>query len=413
MKDGTIVLVVDGRDTLWMSRDEQLTWSNPGGDIKGIHAGVVELKNGDIMAFSRGGGEAYETLPKSISSDGGKTFTYEETELHQIAGNQRLALLRLKEGPLFYAGFADTGIMITDASGTEREIHGLYTAISLDEGKTWPYKRIVSDDGPGKIAECMSGGLFVMSGSNAEYKGYLSVCQSADGLVHLISSQQHYAFNLKWLMTASPALRYPEVPLQPVVETFSGPDKFDADGWVPYHSYIGKFTGHGSYSITSLSHLNGINRIVGKGSFEINAKIDNIHYYDPGPRVSEGMAIRIFNNRARVLHFALKQNAILLDYNDLEPDEKSAKPERPGEWLHKGLVKLDSPPKSAKVRLIWNEDKKTMRVFYGINGAEPTEELPFDKKGVYFGRPLTESTSVYLLMSNGTMELDHFEIKAL
>ena len=40
---------------------------------------------------------------------------------------------------------------------------------------------------------------------NAEPKGYLSVCQAADGLIHLISSRQHYAFNLAWLKTPPPA----------------------------------------------------------------------------------------------------------------------------------------------------------------------------------------------------------------
>ena len=39
----------------------------------------------------------------------------------------------------------------------------------------------------------------MMSETNAEPRGYLSVCQTADGVIQLISSRQHYAFNLPWV----------------------------------------------------------------------------------------------------------------------------------------------------------------------------------------------------------------------
>lgn len=409
LRDNTIVLVVDGRRSLFMSRDEGLTWSNPGGDIRGIHAGVVELSDGRLLGFGRDDGES-GTLPKSISSDGGKTFTYEPTDLPPVAGNQRLTLVRLAEGPLLLAGFADTGIDITDASGTTREVHGLYTALSFDEGKTWVHRRPVTDDGPGKAVECMSGGLFTLSGRNAEFKGYLAVCQSADGLIHLISSQQHYAFNLTWLKTPAPPLRYPEVALTHIVETFSGPKTLDHGGWVDYHSYQGTFTGNGRYRIVAHSHLSGINTIIGKGSFELNVGVENIDYFDPGPRVSEGMVIRVFDNRARVLQCAFKENGVFLTYNDLQPGDLPGGSEKPGEWLRHGKVELDAPPKAVRARFTWNERMNRLRVFYGLNGAEPTQELTSAEHGIRFGRPLSESTCAYLLMSNGTMELDHFEV---
>ncbi len=40
--------------------------------------------------------------------------------------------------------------------------------------------------------------------SAAEPKGYLAACQGANGLIHLISSWNHYAFNLQWLETPMP-----------------------------------------------------------------------------------------------------------------------------------------------------------------------------------------------------------------
>ena len=48
-----------------------------------------------------------------------------------------------------------------------------------------------------------------MSAGSAEQWGYLSVCQTADGLVHLISSKNHYTFNLAWLKTPPPAIPLP------------------------------------------------------------------------------------------------------------------------------------------------------------------------------------------------------------
>ncbi|MHC4482988.1 MAG: hypothetical protein ACYSW4_05520 [Planctomycetota bacterium] len=48
--------------------------------------------------------------------------------------------------------------------------------------------------------------------------------------------------------------------------------------------------------------------------------------------------------------------------------------------------------------------------FCGLNGAEPITEIPLSKAGSYFGKPLTESTTIYILMSNGRIDIDHFEI---
>ncbi len=57
--------------------------------------------------------------------------------------------------------------------------------------------------GPGDQAE---------GGSGAESKGYLSVCQTADGIIHLISSAQHYAFNLAWLKSTVPSFEKLSLP---------------------------------------------------------------------------------------------------------------------------------------------------------------------------------------------------------
>jgi len=45
---------------------------------------------------------------------------------------------------------------------------------------------------------------FTLSKSSAERKGYMSVCQARDDLIHLVTSYNHYAFSLKWLETPPP-----------------------------------------------------------------------------------------------------------------------------------------------------------------------------------------------------------------
>ena len=77
----------------------------------------------------------------------------------------------------------------------------MFAALSFDEGETWPVRRLITDDGPGRPVEAMDGRIFTMSITNAEPAGYMSVCQTADGIINLISSRQHYAFNLEWLKT--------------------------------------------------------------------------------------------------------------------------------------------------------------------------------------------------------------------
>jgi hypothetical protein len=49
-----------------------------------------------------------------------------------------------------------------------------------------------------------------MSPIRSEPLGYLSVCQTQDGVVHLLSSINHYAFNLAWLKQGQP-----DAPLEP------------------------------------------------------------------------------------------------------------------------------------------------------------------------------------------------------
>jgi hypothetical protein len=210
-RGGALLLPCDGAPgslggtAIQLSYDNGQTWTDPGGTIAGIHAGVTQLRDGRLLAFGRGA-DIDGRMPMSHSSDMGKTWTYRASKFPPIGGGQRLVLLRLKEGPLFFASFASDPMKVTDDSGREREITGVFAALSYDEGETWPKCRLVSDDGPGRGIETLDGRPCELSHSSAETKGYLSVCQGANGLIHLISSRQHYAFNLKWVETPPPTI---------------------------------------------------------------------------------------------------------------------------------------------------------------------------------------------------------------
>ena len=213
-REGYLVLPCDaspsggGGTALHISRDGGATWTDPGGTIAGIHAAATQLTDGRLLAFGRGD-TIDGKMPQSISADMGKTWTYSPSIFSPIGGGQRLVLLRLKEGPLFLASFANEPITITDASGKERPVTGLFAAISYDDGKTWPRIRLITDDGPERQMQTTNGKSFTMSISSAEPRGYLSVCQGASGLIHLTSSWNHYAFNFKWLQTPPPSTSAP------------------------------------------------------------------------------------------------------------------------------------------------------------------------------------------------------------
>jgi hypothetical protein len=116
-------------------------------------------------------------------------------------------------------------------------------------------------------------------------------------------------------MTPPPPAEYPPVKVEQVVETFAGPEKFDANGWVDYHGYVGGFNGSGQYTIDSRAHHNGINRIIGQGSFELTFDFDNLHFYPVGDSVSEGLAIWIKDDRVRFLSLAVKEDHVFIEWN--------------------------------------------------------------------------------------------------
>jgi len=213
-----------GGTAIHISRDGGRTWVDPGAGrpspsfasgttgawIAGIHAGVVQLKDGSLMAFGRGN-NIDGRMPMSLSKDMGQTWTYTASEFPPISGGQRLVLRRLREGPILLVSFTDSskkepkGILLRDSSEKEHRVYGMFAALSFDEGKTWPCKRLVTAGGAAR--ELDGGGntrSFIMDDNHAEPRGYLAATQTPDGLIHLISSKQYYVFNLAWLKQCTP-----------------------------------------------------------------------------------------------------------------------------------------------------------------------------------------------------------------
>lgn len=216
----------EGGTALHISKDEGKSWEDEGkdipsefteggtgGTIAGIHAGVVQLLNGGFLAFGRGNSiknkEGLDRMPMSISGDQGKTWTYSASEFPPIDGGQRLVLLRLAEGPILFVSFTNhpyrlkngrKGMKFKNRNGEEYTGYGMFAALSFDEGKTWPVKKLLTD---GKTRYLDGGawtGLFVMNDTLAEPRGYLAATQSPDRVIHLLSSKNHYRFNLAWLL---------------------------------------------------------------------------------------------------------------------------------------------------------------------------------------------------------------------
>jgi hypothetical protein len=190
------------------------------GNIRGTHAAALQLADGSLMAFGRGR-PIDGLMPMSLSKDMGKTWEYSATEFPPVSGGQRTVLLRLREGPILHVTFTDTadyeqvivdkprprtlsekGILIKDAAGKERRVYGMFGAVSFDEGKTWPVKKLLTAGGP---VQKLNGEAwtqdFIMDDTHAEPLGYLAITQSPDNVIHLISSGLHYRFNLAWLKT--------------------------------------------------------------------------------------------------------------------------------------------------------------------------------------------------------------------
>lgn len=231
--DGAIILAGDagplgeGGSVIHISRDNGETWYDPGRNeptpvftdggrgawIAGIHAPIAELNDGRLLAFGRGD-NINGRMPKSISDDGGETWSYSSSDFEPIGGAQRAEMIRLSEGPLLFISFAkssesfdELGDKIENTNSYEDLTgSGMFAALSYDEGETWPVLKLVTPGDKRRVLKAPPnlrwGEEFsILDRDRAESRGYLTATQTPDGMIHVLSSGTHYAFNLAWLET--------------------------------------------------------------------------------------------------------------------------------------------------------------------------------------------------------------------
>ena len=224
--DGTLIQVCDADpggvagSVIHLSRDNGETWQRQGDpanftfaeggtgpNIAGIHAGVVPLRDGRLMAFGRGvkipDADGVPRMPVSFSSDMGQTWTYHASAFPPIGSGQRLVLMRLREGPILLVSFDNEPPLVPvdpkKAAVAPPRPRGMFASLSYDEGETWTAPKVLTDGSGTELEGGAWTGRFVLDAYHSEPKGYLAATQTPDGIIHLISSKNHYRFNLGWL----------------------------------------------------------------------------------------------------------------------------------------------------------------------------------------------------------------------
>ncbi|GEP42345.1 SUMF1/EgtB/PvdO family nonheme iron enzyme [Brevifollis gellanilyticus] len=226
LADGALVITNDMRQcSLVFSKDGGKSWDwndtekkpsdfRPGGKglrYPGIHAPIVQLKDGRIMAISRNDPEPDQAkfdfkTPISYSADLGKSWTYTASEFPAISSVQRATMIRLSEGGILVCSFTDQwsnwknrkGMTFKSMKG-EFTGYGMFAAVSFDEGKTWPVRKLITPGGKDHSINMIDRNMCVLNDTMAEPCGYLSSTQTRDGNIQLITSKNHYVFNLAWL----------------------------------------------------------------------------------------------------------------------------------------------------------------------------------------------------------------------
>lgn len=180
-----------------VSDDGGATWktSTPllgGGNIQPV---LARRRDGTLVAHMRDNGPAPARVHQSESSDGGLTWSpVHDSDIPNPGSGTDLTVLQ--DGRWLFIG-----------NDTEDGRHRLVVLLSDDEGRTWPHRRYLENDTPGRLA-----GRF----------HYPSIIQARDGTLHATyshhlsterplpkdpdgkpahSSIKHAHFNVSWILS--------------------------------------------------------------------------------------------------------------------------------------------------------------------------------------------------------------------
>jgi formylglycine-generating enzyme required for sulfatase activity len=178
---------------LWQSDDNGQTWRDPGGRSGGRHTAFVLLRDGRILGLGGKSSNIDGFMPRSISSDGGRTYEVTKTPFAHLGSNQRPTLIRLASGRLFAAGDLQSEKGVQPAGITQR---GAYVALSDDEGETWTIRRL-----PGTQPHERPDRARQLGGDTL---GYSVARQAPNGVIHLVATMTnpclHFELNEAWIL---------------------------------------------------------------------------------------------------------------------------------------------------------------------------------------------------------------------
>lgn len=178
-RDDVIYLPIDGAggtSALFASRDDGKTWYDTGGRTGGRHTTLVLGKDGALIGFGGKNTNIDGFMPKSISRDGGKTWTISKTPFRPLGSGQRPSAIRLASGRLFFV--AD----LFDKKKLGPKGAGAFVALSDDDGETWNTRQL-----PGIVTV-----------------GYTTAAQAPNGVIHIVTSKNepplHIELNEAWVL---------------------------------------------------------------------------------------------------------------------------------------------------------------------------------------------------------------------
>jgi hypothetical protein len=155
----------------------------------------------------------------------------------------------------------------------------------------------------------------------------------------------------------------------------------------------------------------GINRVVAAGSFDATFSLKNIRFNEN--YTWHDLSVGFKDKLSRTWFFVMSRRSMSMRLKDTEAPSQTGRPGDFGSDRSELLASFGQPPDSVKLRFIYDEKSGRCRFLYGINGAEAVSEPSISREGMHLAKPFSESNAAYILLSLGTAEADHFEIRPL